>query len=175
MARPAVPTRHRLTSQPFGRIALVGQPEARFDDVVCGVLLRDRKVLLVHRNSTRRWEPNTWDLPGGHVEAGESDLEAICRELGEELGIDADPTSARVIGRLVGRDYDLRMFVVGSWKGEPENHAPGEHDEMAWFGENDLSRLTLADPEVVAAVVQALREGFDSTGSTCRLGTPDDD
>jgi len=45
-----------------------------FDDAVCGLLIRSKRVLLVHRNESRAWAPTCWDAPGGHVEQGESDL-----------------------------------------------------------------------------------------------------
>ncbi len=34
--------------------------------------------------------PNVWDLPGGHVDTGERRMDALVRELGEELGIELD-------------------------------------------------------------------------------------
>jgi 8-oxo-dGTP diphosphatase len=50
--------------------------------------LRDgKRVLLCHRSADRRWYADVWDLPGGHVEAGESPSIALVRELREELGI----------------------------------------------------------------------------------------
>ena len=53
--------------------------------VVCGALVENGAVLLVHRSPTRRAYPDLWDLPGGHVEAGESELKALAREMDEEL------------------------------------------------------------------------------------------
>ena len=44
-------------------------------------------MLLVHRSPTRAAYPDVWNLPGGHIEAGESSTQAITRELHEELGI----------------------------------------------------------------------------------------
>ena len=45
------------------------------------LLLRDDKPEIPY--------PNTWDLPGGHVEGSESPSECISREMGEELpGLD---------------------------------------------------------------------------------------
>jgi 8-oxo-dGTP diphosphatase len=45
------------------------------------LLLRDNKPGIPH--------PNTWDLPGGHLEEGETPTECICREMREELpGLD---------------------------------------------------------------------------------------
>ena len=39
--------------------------------LVAGVLVRGAEVLLGHRSPHRRWYPDVWDLPGGHVEPGE--------------------------------------------------------------------------------------------------------
>lgn len=55
--------------------------------VVAGALVAGDRLLLCHRSPTRRWYPNVWDLPGGHVEAGESEPEALRRELYEEIGV----------------------------------------------------------------------------------------
>ncbi len=57
--------------------------------VVAGLLRRDGRGLLLHRAPTRRWYPDCWDLPGGHVEHGETAHAALQRELLEELGINA--------------------------------------------------------------------------------------
>ena len=45
------------------------------------MLLRDSKPGIPY--------PNTWDLPGGHLEEGETPTECVCREMSEELpGLD---------------------------------------------------------------------------------------
>ncbi|MGY1698758.1 NUDIX domain-containing protein [Geodermatophilus sp. SYSU D00766] len=35
----------------------------------------------------RRWYPDAWDFPGGHLEPGEDEPAAPARELSEELGV----------------------------------------------------------------------------------------
>jgi ADP-ribose pyrophosphatase YjhB (NUDIX family) len=61
------------------------EPAAGFP-VTASVLFTDAhgRVLLVH--PARPEAP--WALPGGLVEAGESPMEAACREVHEELGIE---------------------------------------------------------------------------------------
>src|SRR4029450_2629954 len=56
--------------------------------VVAAILRRDNRVLLCHRPPERAWYPDVWDLPGGHVEHGETPTEALARELREELAVD---------------------------------------------------------------------------------------
>jgi len=128
-----------------------------FNDVVCGLLVRSGQVLLVHRSATRQWAPNCWDAPGGHLEQGESDLDAIARELFEELGIVIASPAARLVSRLSGSDFDLRVFLIDFWFGEPENCAPEEHDDIGWFGQDEIPDLVVADRDVLDIAVEALR------------------
>ncbi|MGO9962834.1 MAG: NUDIX domain-containing protein [Acidimicrobiales bacterium] len=128
-----------------------------FNDVVCGLLVKSGRALFVHRNSSRAWAPDCWDAPGGHIERGESDLAALAREMLEELGVVVAPDNAHLVARLTGAHYDARVFAVDAWSGEPENRAPEEHDDLAWFDEVQASRLVLADPELLDIVVDVLR------------------
>ncbi|WP_203335693.1 NUDIX domain-containing protein [Nocardioides limicola] len=53
------------------------------------VIAVDRRgwLLLQERDEHARIDPETWGFPGGHVDAGESDLAAAYRELAEETGV----------------------------------------------------------------------------------------
>ena len=125
-------------------------------EVVVGVLLRDDAVLLGHRSPSRRWYPDVWDLPGGHVEPGETALEALARELREELGIEAvvgkDP-----LFRIDDGDLRLSAHPVTAWSGEPTNAAPDEHDELRFVAADELPRLDLAHPRYAILLAQAIR------------------
>ena len=72
-------------------------------DIVNGLLLRDRQVLMARRSANRRLSPNTWSFPGGHVEEGETLEQALTRELSEEIGV--SPKTARLLTMLneIGR------------------------------------------------------------------------
>jgi len=135
-----------------------------FNDVVCGLLVRSGRSLFVHRNSSRTWAPDRWDAPGGHIERGESDFDALAREMFEELGVVVAPDGARLVARLTGAHYDARVFVIDAWSGERENRAPEEHDDLAWFDAVQASRLVLADPELVDIVVDVLRHAAGMDG-----------
>jgi 8-oxo-dGTP diphosphatase len=118
--------------------------------IVAAVLVRDGRVLLCLRSPQRRWSPCLWDLPGGHVERGESDPVALARELGEELGVTVAPaTIAATLPevRIIDDEVDMRVWVVHDWSGEAVNAAPDEHDAVGWFEPSQLERLSLAHPE----------------------------
>lgn len=106
-------------------------------EIVTAALVRDGRVLLVHRSPDRRAYPNVWDLPGGHVEPGETELVALAREVREELGVRIATGTAVPLCRFeVGADDEavrLVAWLVGEWEGTPVNFAPEEHDDMRWF------------------------------------------
>jgi 8-oxo-dGTP diphosphatase len=55
--------------------------------VVAAVIVDDEGRVFVHRRGPQRsLFPGCWDLPGGHVESGETPLDALRRELEEETG-----------------------------------------------------------------------------------------
>ena len=131
--------------------------------VVTGALVENGAVLLVHRRPTKRVFPDVWDLPGGQVEAGESELQALAREMREELGVHIDAESASPLGVLhTGSGEDaahVGVWQIGDWAGSPANHAPDEHDDIAWVGISELGGLPLVHG-VLAAMVHSL-PGFE--------------
>ncbi len=72
---------------------------------------KTKYILIQKRSSTKDIDPNKWDLTaGGHVDAGETSLEAIIRETKEELGIDI--SNDNIIKAFeVKHDKEKRNFV----------------------------------------------------------------
>jgi 8-oxo-dGTP diphosphatase len=62
--------------------------------VVAAVLERDGKYLITQRRSTAVL-PLMWEFPGGRVEPGETDQQALKRELLHRLGVEID------VGKLI--------------------------------------------------------------------------
>ncbi|WP_432487428.1 NUDIX domain-containing protein [Kineococcus sp. SYSU DK018] len=121
--------------------------------VVAGILIAEGRALLTLRSAKRRAHPGTWALPGGHVEPGEPEVEALHRELREELGIDALDCGDEPASRLHLTDgppsaqLHLSAWRVRTWKGQPSDRLAGEHERIAWFGAGGLDGLAWAHPE----------------------------
>ncbi|WP_170605925.1 NUDIX hydrolase [Ruegeria arenilitoris] len=71
------------------------------------VVLHQDQVLLVQRK--KQPDQGLWGFPGGHVEWGETVLEAAARELLEETGVTARPDSYIDNLDLLGRDAAGRV------------------------------------------------------------------
>jgi 8-oxo-dGTP diphosphatase len=134
--------------------------------VVAAVIERDGLIL-----AARRTEPpalaGRWEFPGGKVEAGESDEQALVRECEEELGVRV------AVGARVGPEYPIAdgSLVVRTYRavlesGEPEpieSHdalrwvRPGsaQADELVWLDGDYLvlAELDTADTESVVTRV----------------------
>ena len=116
-----------------------------------GVVVRDGKVLLVHRP---RYDD--WTLPKGKLDAGESFEEAALREIEEETGL-----RARLVRELPETHYEVRgrPKVVRYWLMEPEYEAPfepnDETDALRWLSPDEAMALLSydRDRDVLAAAV----------------------
>jgi 8-oxo-dGTP diphosphatase len=126
------------------------------EKVVVGALIQNKRLLLGHRSAGRVAYPSVWALPGGHVESGEAPLDALVRELSEELGVlisrpaSSPLTSIYPPGPEPG--IELVIWVVTDWAGQVTNCAPNEHDELRWFGADEWPAVSLAHPEYRAVL-----------------------
>jgi 8-oxo-dGTP diphosphatase len=111
--------------------------------VVAGLLVDAGKVLLCHRSVRRRWYPNVWDLPGGHIQLDEAPAVALVRELLEELGVLIHEPTDPAFAHLRQPDFDCRIWVVREWSGTP-HLASDEHDDLGWWPPNAIGDLPLA-------------------------------
>lgn len=59
------------------------------------------KILLQKRAAEKDTFPGLWDVSvAGHIQAEETPLEAACREVNEEIGLEVDSQSLQFIGRF---------------------------------------------------------------------------
>jgi 8-oxo-dGTP diphosphatase len=93
------------------------------------------------------------------MEADESELGALFRELHEELGVQIDTVSASHLCRVTAGPPDepavLSAWLVRAWQGTPANVAPEEHEAIRWFS---LAKMPPpAHANVRSALLSAMR------------------
>ena len=120
--------------------------------VVAAAIERDG-CYLAARRTRPAWAAGRWEFPGGKVEAGEGETQALIREIREELGVDIE-----VVRRVPGEwplhdDLVLHLYVARLIEGEPQpldHHdqlrwiAPAAFDEIEWLKSDREAVATLA-------------------------------
>jgi 8-oxo-dGTP diphosphatase len=111
-----------------------------------GAIVHDAggRLLLIRRG--RPPAEGLWSLPGGRVEPGESDAEAVVRELAEETGLRVEPGS--LIGQVErpgpgGVTYDIRDYAAIVTGGVLS--AGDDASDARWASAAELSRLPATD------------------------------
>jgi len=130
---------------------------------VSAAIIRNGKVLVVRR--ARKPALNLYTLPGGAVEAGETLIDAVVREVREETSIDIEPVALAGHREVIVRDDQGRVerhFVILSfaarWRGgEPVLN--DELDDARWLDPAELAGYRTTDglAEIVAAAAKLLR------------------
>ncbi len=109
------------------------------------VVLKDNKILLNLRSDT-----NTWGIPGGAIELGETLEETAARELKEETNLQAE--SFTLLNVFSGKDFYFEypngdklysvvaLYLADGVKGETKI-TDGESFELKYFGKDELPAL----------------------------------
>jgi 8-oxo-dGTP diphosphatase len=128
--------------------------------VVGAALLRDGRVLASRRTGPPHLA-GLWEFPGGKVEDGESDVEALTRELAEELGVRAAVGARLGDDLLIGETAVLRVYLCTDVVGEPQLV---DHDAHRWLAADELDDVPWipVDAPLVAELRQLL--GISRTG-----------
>ncbi|HEY9349574.1 MAG TPA: NUDIX domain-containing protein [Acidothermales bacterium] len=82
-----------------------------------------------------------WSLPGGRVEAGESDAQALAREVIEETGLEV--TVGDLVGSVLRPPYDIRDYACAVVGGELK--AGDDVTDARWVTLAELRALTTTD------------------------------
>jgi mutator protein MutT len=108
---------------------------------VVAAVVSDGDRLLVCQRPPHKRHGGLWEFPGGKCELGESDAEALDRELREELGVAAAEVGAELFAIQDPNSPFLIAFAPVTIVGDPVCH---EHAALRWGTPAELERLPLA-------------------------------
>ena len=139
-----------LEDKNFERLCTIKfqQVEQKKVQVVAAVIVDGDRILCVRRGPSKfDYIAGKWEFPGGKVEAGESDEEALVREIHEELEI-----SVTVKNKLLTVDHkypDFRLIMHSYLcAADSTNFTLNEHVDSRWLRTADLGALDWAAADI---------------------------
>jgi 8-oxo-dGTP diphosphatase len=122
--------------------------------VAVGVIRNDRDEVLVARRHDHLHQGGLWEFPGGKIHAGESTLEALGRELLEELDIRVAAASPLidVEHSYPDRRVRLEVWLVESFAGTPRGM---QQQPLSWIAVDALDPACF--PAANVPIIAALR------------------
>ncbi len=117
------------------------------------ILIRDNKILLLRRQNTG-WKDGNYSLPSGHLESGETVIDAVIREASEEIGVTVSQNDVQLVHTLhrASDGYIDLFFATSKWNGEIYNKEPNLCDDVSWFDLNKLPDVMI--PAVKSAITK---------------------
>ncbi|MDW3850116.1 (deoxy)nucleoside triphosphate pyrophosphohydrolase [Micromonospora sp. BRA006-A] len=141
------------------RVSGSGQADRREPKVVVGAAIIEGGRVLACERSAPPEVAGRWEFPGGKVEPGEAETDALARECAEELGVRV------AVGARVGRDVRmahgrsvLRVYAARLLHGDEPKAL--EHAELRWLSAGELDSVDWLPADV--PIVAALRPLLDA-------------
>lgn len=123
--------------------------------VVVAAIIQDAAGrYLVCRRKPEKQAGGKWEFPGGKLEPGEVETEALAREVKEELNaeikvirlFDRSTTATQIKGEPV--NIELACYACELVGAPPETST--DHDELRWVIEPEMSKFDWAEPDLPA-------------------------
>jgi 8-oxo-dGTP diphosphatase len=141
-----------------GTLSAVPNFSSEIRIIVGAAIIADGRVLACERSEPAE-VAGRWEFPGGKVEPGETEHDALVRECEEELGVTVE------VGERVGQDVMLghgravlKVYTARLVKGVPQLI---EHAELRWLAAHELHTVPWlpADAPIVAALPKFMGDG----------------
>lgn len=120
------------------------------------IINKDNRILMI-----RTKDSNSWNIPSGGVEVGETAEEACIREISEETGYETKIVKELHTKNTIIKEYKVttQYFLCEVTGGEIQYQDPDEEiEEISWKNSNEFSKLMLTYPEDQEVIEQLLSD-----------------
>lgn len=130
--------------------------------VSAAIIVENKKILCVQRNKGKYdYISYKYEFPGGKLEEGENEEDALKREISEELNLEIDVAEKFLVVTHEYLDFDLTMHSY-LCKANTEKLVLKEHIDAKWLYKNELIELdwAAADLPIVSKLINTNHELF---------------
>lgn len=128
-------------------------------EVVAAIIENEKKILCVQRGESKLpYISKKYEFPGGKIESGETNQEALIREIKEELRIEIQDLKYFL---TVEHDYPDFKITMHSYKCKVDNPTIhlSEHIDFKWLYLNEMENLDWAAADI--PIVDKLKKEFN--------------
>jgi 8-oxo-dGTP pyrophosphatase MutT (NUDIX family) len=123
------------------------------------------KVFLPKRAATKKFLPNVYELPGGHVDYGEDIVAGLKREIAEEFSMTVtlgDPFFVFTYTNKVKGSHSIEVIYFASFVEDVKEVKlnPEDHSVYRWFAETELASATSEGKSMDDVEFVAMKKGF---------------
>lgn len=123
------------------------------------------KVFLPKRAATKRFLPNVFELPGGHIDYGEDIAEGLKREIAEEFGMTIEVGDSFFAFTYINEakgSHSIEVDYFATFVEDPSQVKlnPEDHSEYGWFAEDELIDAASDNKGLDNIEFVAMKKGF---------------
>ena len=159
--------------------AAVGQQVITACAFIHKVDKRHIKVFMARRAGTKKFLPDEYELPGGHIDYGEDIKDGLAREVKEEFNMDVsigDPFAVFTYMNDIKGSQSVEIIYFAHFisdESKIETNAD-DHSEFGWYKQAELANLASKVKPTNDAEFQSILTGFHLlAGANMNCGDPE--
>jgi 8-oxo-dGTP diphosphatase len=128
-------------------------------EVVAAIVVDSQHRILMAQRSDWQHQGGKWEFPGGKIESGETHMQALARELKEEVDVQIDQQACELF-KAVHHDYSdkqvsLYFYLVKGFSGTAKGL---EGQPVMWVNAQTLPQMAI--PDANQAIADALLQAW---------------
>lgn len=123
------------------------------------------KVFMPKRAATKKFLPDIFEIPGGHIDFGEDIVAGLKREIEEELNLHitvGDPFGVFTYTNAIKGSHSIEVIHFAKFIDPIDKIKlnPEDHSEYRWVAEHELDSITSSEKPTDDIEIQLIRRGF---------------
>jgi 8-oxo-dGTP diphosphatase len=128
-------------------------------EVVAAIVVDSQHRILMAQRADWQHQGGKWEFPGGKIESGETHMQALARELKEEVEVQIDQQACELF-KAVHHDYSdkqvsLYFYLVKDFSGTAKGL---EGQPVMWVNAQTLPQMAI--PDANQAIADALLQSW---------------